>query len=171
MLDIVATARERGLIDGGHVVVGAGDERALALSQRAGLDPIINHEPERGLSHSVQIGLAALEAPDTEPPEAALIFLGDQPLVPVEVIEALVARWRAQGGEIIRPRYRSRPEVPGHPVLLARSVWHAARRLKGDHGLGSLLDSTQFETVTLDVPGDNPDVDTRTDLLSLEESR
>ena len=170
VLDVVRTARERGLIAGGHVVVGADDERALALSRREGLDTIINDAPELGLSHSVRLGLAALEALTTTEAEAALILLGDQPLVRLEVIAALVSRWREGKAEIIRPRYATQPKSPSHPALISRSVWPAAQELEGDHGFGSLLDSSPFETVTIEVPGDNPDVDTRADLLGLEES-
>jgi molybdenum cofactor cytidylyltransferase len=169
VLDVVETARNRGLINGGHVVVTEGDEQALTLCRSAGFETIINTAPERGLSHSVRLGLAVLEASAAEEPGAALILLGDQPLVRLEVIEALVARWREGNADIIRPRYEARPEVPGHPALLARTVWHAAGRLQGDQGLVSLLDPSQFMTVTLNVPGDNPDVDTRGDLLGLEE--
>jgi molybdenum cofactor cytidylyltransferase len=169
VLDIVETAGKRGLLDGGHVVVGADDDRALALSHRAGLGVVINDAPEHGLSHSLRLGLAALEESDADRMEGVLLFLGDQPLVRLDVIEALVERWRSGSGDIVRPRYQARPEVPGHPVLLARSVWQMAHRLRDDQGF-SALDSSQFDTVTLDVPGDNPDIDTRADLLGLEEA-
>ena len=33
VLDVVEAARKRGLLDGGHVVVAAGDERALTLAR------------------------------------------------------------------------------------------------------------------------------------------
>jgi CTP:molybdopterin cytidylyltransferase MocA len=95
-----------------------------------------------------------------------LVFLGDQPLVRIEVVEALIGR--VGSGSIVRPRYEARPDAPGHPVLLDRSIWARARQLEGDRGFSALLDSTPAETVTLDVKGDNPDVDTRADLNALE---
>jgi molybdenum cofactor cytidylyltransferase len=169
VLDVVAAARKRGLIDGGHVVVAAGDQQGLALARDGGLDPVINDAPELGLSHSVRLGLAALEAQAGEEAGAALVFLGDQPLVRIEVVEALIATWRIHsGGPIVRPRYETRPDAPGHPVLLDRSIWSRARQLEGDHGFGALPASSPGETVTLDVKGDNPDVDTRGDLNALE---
>ena len=167
MLDVVEVAGKRGLLDGGHVVVAAGDEHALTLARAGGLDTVINDAPELGLSHSVRLGLAALEARTIEKAGAALIFLGDQPLVRPEVVEALVAAWRQGSGPVVRPRYEARPDAPGHPVLLARSIWARARQLEGDRGFSGLLDSSP-ETVTLDVKGDNPDVDTRADLNALE---
>ncbi len=168
VLDVVAVARKRGLLDGGHVVVAADDERALTLACAAGLGAVINDAPDLGLSRSLRLGLAALEAQTPEEAGAALVFLGDQPLVRADVVEALVAAWQQDGGPIVRPRYEGRPDAPGHPVLLDRSIWTRARQLEGDRGFSALLDSTLSETVTLDVKGDNPDVDTRADLNALE---
>lgn len=166
VLDVVQAARQRGLLDGGHVVVGVSDPGSAALTSSAGLNPILNDAPELGLSHSLQLGLATLTAQTDPEVGAALIFLADQPLVRSDVIEVLVTAWREGREPMIRPRYRSHPEVPGHPVLLARPAWSQARALDGDRGFGSLLNST----VMLDVPGNNPDVDTLADLHALEES-
>lgn len=167
VLDVVGGARRRGLIDGGHVVVGADDEPAMTLAAAGGLDTVINDAPERGLSHSVRLGVAVVESQTTEETGAVLIFLGDQPLVRLDVVETLVAAWRQGRGPIVRPRYEGRPDTPGHPVLLARSVWPLARQLEGDRGF-SVLAANPQETVTLDVTGDNPDVDTWADLTALE---
>ena len=168
VLDVVKVARKRGLLDGGHVVVAADDERALTLALAAGLATVINDAPELGLSRSLRLGLAALEARTIEEAGAALVFLGDQPLVRADVVEALVAAWQQGGGPIVRPRYEGRPDAPGHPVLLDRSIWARARQLEGDRGFSALLDSIPSETVMLDVKGDNPDVDTPADLNALE---
>ncbi len=168
VLDVVEVARKRGLLDGGHVVVAADDERALTLAGKGSLGTIINDSPELGLSHSVRLGLAVLERQTAEEAGAALVFLGDQPLVRPDVVEALVVAWRQGSGPVVRPRYQGSPEAPGHPVLLARSIWARARLLEGDRGFSALLRSSGSETVTLDVKGDNPDVDTRADLNALE---
>jgi molybdenum cofactor cytidylyltransferase len=170
VLDVAEAARERGLVDGGHVVVGGEDDEARDLVRHSGLNAIINDTPELGLSGSLRLGVAALEARAAHERDAAVVFLGDQPLVRLDVVERLIARWRQGGAAIIRPRYQDQPAVPGHPVLLTRSVWPAAEHLQGDEGFGSLLHSAAPEAVTLNVPGGNPDVDTRADLLGLEES-
>jgi molybdenum cofactor cytidylyltransferase len=164
VLDVVEVARKRGLLDGGHVVVAPDDERALWLARARGLDTVINDAPELGLSHSVRLGLTAIEGRSSDA-VAALVFLGDQPMVRADVVEALIER--AGSASVIRPRYETRPDAPGHPVLLDRSIWTRARELDGDRGFGALLDSD--ETVLLDVKGDNPDVDTPADLNALED--
>jgi molybdenum cofactor cytidylyltransferase len=169
VLDVVSTARQRGLIGGAHLVIGPEDDRAVDLANAAGLETIINDAPELGLSNSLQLGIAAVQASSADP-GAALIFLADQPLVQLEVVDALISSWREGSRDIIRPRYATQPKAPGHPVLLTRAVWQAARRLQGDKGFSSLLGSSSFQTVVIDVPGDNPDIDTPADLSGLEES-
>jgi CTP:molybdopterin cytidylyltransferase MocA len=168
VLTVVEAACSRDLLSGGHVVIAAADEAAASLVRRAGLEPIANHAPELGLSHSLRLGLASTESGGTD---AALIFLGDQPLVRLAVVEQLVKAWHHKRSAIIRPRYAARSNTPGHPVLLSRNVWPLARQLEGDIGFSALFDSTSVsDAVTLDVSGDNPDVDTQADLEALEKT-
>jgi molybdenum cofactor cytidylyltransferase len=170
VLTVVETACSRGLLSGGHAVIAADDEAASRLVRRAGLEAIVNDAPELGLSHSLRLGLASLESGTAEAVGGALVFLGDQPLVRLEVVEQLIEAWQQKRSAIIRPRYEARGNDPGHPVLLSRGVWPLARQLEGDLGFSSLLDPTSADMVTLDVSGDNPDVDTRADLEALEKT-
>jgi CTP:molybdopterin cytidylyltransferase MocA len=169
VLGVVVAALERGVLGGGLVVVGADDEPARALTESTKLEPVVNDAPHLGLSHSVRLGLSALEE-QRDPVGAAVIFLGDQPMVRLAVVEALTTAWRSGSGPIVRPRYQGSPHVPGHPTLLDRSIWPLARHLQGDRGFSALLASNAVDTFVLDVSGDNPDVDTRADLHALEES-
>jgi CTP:molybdopterin cytidylyltransferase MocA len=61
--------------------------------------------------------------------------------------------------------------VPGHPVLLDRSVWGAvAAAATGDRGAGAFLDARpDVVTVACDGLGRPADVDTREDLAALEQ--
>lgn len=170
VLDVVAAARENGLLDDAFVVIAADDKPALRLVRDAGLLPTVNGSPHLGLSHSLHLGLQALEPRSGHEPSAVLVFLGDQPLVRLDVLERLVGSWRGGMGSALRPRYQQSPDTPGHPVLLSRAVWPLARQLTGDRGFGSLLHSPSSDWVTIDVPGNNPDVDTPADLRALEES-
>ena len=171
VLDVVRAACERGILKGGCAIISAEDQDSRALVEKAGIEPVLNDAPSQGLSRSLQLGLAVLERRKAGEPYAgaALVLLADQPLVRLGVIEGLVAAWRAGNGGILRPRYEARPDTPGHPVLLSRSVWHLAHQLDGDHGFASLADHGSVRVVTLDVPGDNPDIDTPADLQALEE--
>lgn len=170
VLDVVSSACERGVLGGGHVVIASNDDRGRALIEKAALPAILNQSPNLGLSHSIRLGLASLEDRKDTEISGALVFLGDQPLVRLEVVEALIAAWRGGNRAIVRPRYEGAAHVPGHPTLLDRSVWPLAHQLEGDRGLAGLLALADSDTFLLDVPGDNPDIDTPADLDALEKS-
>jgi molybdenum cofactor cytidylyltransferase len=170
VLDVVVAACNQGVLGGGHVVVAADDDRSRKLTENAGLEPILNDAPHLGLSFSVRLGLSALEYHPKDEVGAGLILLGDQPMVRLAVVEALTTAWRSGRGLIVRPRYQGSAHVPGHPTILDRSIWPLAHQLEGDRGFATLLASTSRDTFVLDVPGDNPDIDTRADLQALEPS-
>lgn len=86
-----------------------------------------------GLSTSLQAGLSAL------PPgaRAAIVLLGDMPLVTAELIDELVSAWQATG--------RPPALVPvfggqrGNPVVLSRALDDVIGTLSGDTGAGRIL--------------------------------
>ena len=120
------------------------------------------------IATSIRCGLNSLAATGRTPPAgAALIILGDEPLLRDDAIEHLVYFWR-QHGNSVRPRYAQQPDAPGHPVLLDRGLWHLANTVEGDRGLSAVLASQPGSVATLDLPGTNPDVDTQDDLRTLE---
>lgn len=162
---VVATidsAIRAGTLSHGVAVVAAGDDAIRQLVVNCGFEAASNDDPAGGISGSIRCGLEAL-LPDPSI-GAALIVLGDQPLLRLEVVIALVDRWH-QMGKSARPRYAETPEQPGHPVLLDRSLWNLAENLSGDRGLGGILPSQGVEIVEVD--GRNPDVDTTEDLADL----
>jgi molybdenum cofactor cytidylyltransferase len=166
VLDAVSAARGLGLLAGAHVVAAAGDAAVAQLARDAGATVVANPEPAQGLSGSLRLGLSALPADI----QAALILLGDQPLVRLEVIGALVDVWRDGIATVVRPRYAQAPDAPGHPVLLDRGMWHLADHLEGDSGFAVLFPRGAAGVIVLEVPGLNPDVNTPAELLSLEDS-
>ncbi len=134
----------------------------------AGLALVTNSHPEEGLGSSLRCGLTALASPEFSPtPEAAVIILADQPLLKSDVIGDLVAHWR-RFRISVRPRYAAQPDIPGHPVLLDRSLWPIARQAKGDRGLGAALSAMPGAVELLDVRGANPDINTPGDLDSIQ---
>jgi len=165
VLEAVSAAQANGLLAGAYVVAAERDGPIADLTRQVGATLVPNPDPSRGLSSSLRLGLAAL--PGTL--DAALVFLGDQPMVRVEVIEKLIDAWREGGTGVVRPRYARTPETPGHPVLLARPVWRLAGRLEGDSGFNPQFSPGAADVRVIDVPGDNPDVNTPADLLALED--
>jgi CTP:molybdopterin cytidylyltransferase MocA len=165
VLEVVTTARQRDLLADAVVVIAEPDRMIQELARRSSATPVINPDPGRGLSSSLALGLSALPA-DLD---AALILLGDQPLVRLDVIEAVIRAWQEASPIAARPRYAESPDIPGHPVLLSRGVWALAEQLEGDAGFGRRFAPGAPDVTVVDVPGDNPDIDTPADLLMLKD--
>lgn len=161
-LDVAGRARAAGLLSDLRIVIARGDHALAGLARDAGVAAVANPAPEQGLSSSLRLGLAALDA------GAALVLLADQPLLRLDVVAVLVAAWHEQLGLLIRPRYARGPDEPGHPVLLDRSLWPLTAQLEGDAGVGRLLPAGAPGVALIDIPGSNPDVDTLADLHLLE---
>jgi len=104
-------------------------------------------EWERGPGASLRCGLAALDA------AAAIVVLADGPELAPEAVDRVIAAWRAGGGPVFAASYGGER---GHPVCLARRVWH----LVPDPGARSL----PAELVPCDDLGSPGDVDSADDL-------
>lgn len=144
------------------VVTGAERERIEAAAREAaGGDPRLRfaHNPdfaEAEMGRSLQVGLRAF----TTGPEAALVALGDQPLMPTVVIGDLVQRWRETLAPAVAPMHG---EQRGHPLLLDRAVWPRVMALAASANPRQALDGLAVETV---IAPDNAillDIDTPDD--------
>lgn len=163
-LDALAAA---GLED--PVVVLPPDSTLEPLITWRGAERVVNPDPARGLSSSLQLGWAAALAVDP-PPDAVLIALGDQPRPDPEVIGALIATRPDPARPVVAPRYagsgaRNPVRIDAGPA--GTGLVNAAT---GDRGIGPLLDANPDLVRWLDVPGDNPDVDRRADLVAAIEA-
>jgi molybdenum cofactor cytidylyltransferase len=65
---------------------------------------------------SLQLGLNALQ-PGID---AALIVLGDQPLIEEQVVRDVIAKYQKERAKLVVPSYQMRR---GHPWLVERSLW------------------------------------------------
>ncbi len=148
------------------VVLGATAEAVESTISWRGEQRVRNPHPERGLAGSVRIGLDALATSLDASVRAALIILGDQPRVSVEVMRRLLdAAAVSPGSPIVAPRY---PAGGGsNPLLIRRDAWSLSAALEGDRGFGPLLAARPELVRFVDVPGSNPDVDTPADLADL----
>ena len=123
-----------------------------------------NPAPEEGLAGSVRVGLAALSEGPPEDLLAALVVLGDQPLLSASVVRTLVG---LAGGDrdqlIFVPRYRAGGGA--NPVLLRREAWPLAAEIGGDRGFGPLIESRPELVYRVAFAGSMGDVDTPADLV------
>jgi molybdenum cofactor cytidylyltransferase len=146
------------------VVLGHGAGRIETTLEWHAEIRVRNHEPGRGLSSSLQIGIDALRALP-HPLDGAFIVLGDQPALRADVMRALEgAAARARPGD--RPAVTPRYEASGarNPVLLLRPAWAWVDELEGDRGLGPLLEARPDQVLQVGVAGDMPDVDRPADV-------
>ena len=125
----------------------------------------MNPAPERGLSSSLQVGFEAVDPAA----DAVLVALGDQPLVPVATIRALVDAPAERGSTHRRACLRggARPE-PGPAPARRRSA--SSAETSGDRGLGPVIAAHPELVTEVAVAGDNPDVDTIDDLAAVLET-
>ena len=148
----------------------------VVLPPDSGLEPaidwgravrVVNPDPARGLSSSLQLGWAAAMAADPAP-DAVLVVLGDQPRLRPQVIRALVAAPLDAARPVVAPRYAA--SGARNPMRLERSAARLVDAATGDRGIGPLLDAEPLLLRWLAVEGDNPDVDRPSDLVTAIES-
>ncbi|HUP38102.1 MAG TPA: nucleotidyltransferase family protein [Candidatus Limnocylindria bacterium] len=146
-----------GGVDSVWVVTGPDVEPIEAALAGIDVQIAVNPVPEEGQAGSVRAGIAALPASV----DAALIALGDQPLLAPSIIPALLAARRTSPKLIVAPRYR---DGHGNPVLFKREIFPELLRLTGDQGARPIIqkEPARVEWVDLDLPMP-PDVDTPDD--------
>lgn len=159
---IVMTLARSGLDEILVVTGGARDQVESALERLSPITPVrFIYNPDYSdveMISSLRVGLSAL----TDACDAALITLGDQPQIQVEVVRQILAIYRAKPMPIIVPSYQMRR---GHPWLVARPVWERLLDLNLPLTLRDFLNSHAdlIEYVNVETPSILQDLDTPAD--------
>jgi molybdenum cofactor cytidylyltransferase len=150
--EIICVARE--LISGGRRL-NVNNERLLWLT---------NHAADRGQSTSVIAGLWATNSRS----EGVMFLVGDQPLIPKELINALIEKFKSDPAWIIAPSFKQEPR---NPVLFRRDLFPELLQLSGDRGGRVLIEKYKNKTVLLEWENEIPflDLDVREDYERLKE--
>jgi CTP:molybdopterin cytidylyltransferase MocA len=154
LLEGVVAAVASWPVDQVVVVLGAHDEEILERVRFGDAAVVLNPDWQEGIASSLRVGLDVLTRDRRF--DRALIALGDQPRIPPEVPEALLAAMASS----------RRPAV----ILVHRSLWPRLMSLEGDSGAARLLAAHPewVEEVWFDhLPPQ--DVDTRHDVADLDE--
>ena len=160
VLDALAEAG----LDDPIVVLAPGNDLPGLEWRRA--ERITNPDPGRGLSSSLRLGWQ--RAHETAPaPDAVLIALGDQPLIQAGVLSAVAAMALDPDRPIVAARYSG--TGAHNPVRIEASGADLVAEAAGDRGLGPVLERHPELVRWFDVDGDNPDIDTATDLARVAE--
>ncbi|MBS3819627.1 molybdenum cofactor cytidylyltransferase [bacterium] len=140
------------------VVVGATREKIERIIQNLPVQIIYNPFFHRGMLSSVQRGIDSLPLES----EAALVFLGDQPSIPPEVVNRLVQAYSKTKSGIVIPVYQNRR---GHPLLIDLKYREEVKKLDSPIGLKGLVHKNSNEICEVEVkaPGVLRDIDDRED--------
>src|SRR5712664_1223532 len=135
------------------------------VKQAVGGDAELVHNPRAhtGMASSLQAGLRATR-PDME---AALVLLGDQPMVGSRTVAMLTRAWRREGS---RPAVAVSQGDAGKwapPVVLARELWDELMTLEGDAGARQVLDRRPELVDTVPSIDRLDDVDTPEDYAKI----
>lgn len=128
----------------------------------AGVDVIQAMAARRGIAHSLGALLRALDG--WRQVGAVCVGLADQPLVGPDAYVRLAAAYAA-GATFAVATYDGQRQ---HPVLIGREHWPAVRRLRGDVGARSVMESVPVVEVNCDGTGRPDDVDTAEDLARMQ---
>jgi CTP:molybdopterin cytidylyltransferase MocA/SAM-dependent methyltransferase len=160
VLDAMAASR----IDDVVVVLGADAPAIERAIDWRGERRVVNPMPGDGLSSSLRCGFDAIPAST----HAALIALGDQPLVAPDVIRGLLEAPAPMDRPIVVPAY---PDDRGrNPVLVRQKAFDLVTATSGDRGLGPVIAAHPELVQEVPMTGANPDVDTPADLAAAIEA-
>jgi molybdenum cofactor cytidylyltransferase len=150
-------------VDEVWVVLGHDHEHILEATDLGDAGVIENPEWAEGIASSIRVALDALTRLSRA--DKALIVMGDQPSVPVDVVEELISSHARSDHPVSVPKYRYNW---GNPVLVDRVLWPRLMSLEGDEGAQRLwrahpewINEVWFSDLA------PRDVDTETDVAEL----
>jgi len=158
LLETVVGKFSESKVDEVIVVLGHGSkliQRKVSLGRAR---VVTNRDYGKGLGSSIRAGMEAV-GPESR---AVILALGDQPLLSVATIDALVQRYLETGGPVVAPYFRRRR---GNPVLFDRRLFPCLKKIEGDRGAKAVIKEHGWKVVRVDVkdPGVLLDVDSEAD--------
>lgn len=146
----------------GEVILVAreGDGEILRLAKESGVKIVVNAHAEEGMSTSLALAVKSARG------DAAVVGLGDQPLVLPSSIDAIIGAF-VPPTRVVVPTYGGER---GNPVLLSKALFGGVSELKGDNGAKSIVKANEkfLREVEVDDIGIIMDVDTPDDLRIAE---
>jgi len=144
------------------LVVYASNEVKEAVDTAA--EVIHNPDAASGMSTSLRAGLGALRSDM----EAALVMLGDQPLVGSRAIAVLLRSWRREGSRpAVAMAGNTEKQRWTPPVVLSRELWPDLETLEGDSGARQILDAHPELLDIVPAAGRPDDIDTPDDYAKI----
>jgi CTP:molybdopterin cytidylyltransferase MocA len=162
LLEHVLIAMEAAPLDRVVVVLGSHADEVREGVPLHGAEAVVCREWATGMGASLQAGVSALA--DCE---AVAVALGDQPRLSADAVARVVSQ-RGADELAVRATYGG---MPGHPVLLERTLLSRVGELRGDAGARELLFGVPIREVACYGLGSPVDVDTPEALAALQRVR
>jgi molybdenum cofactor cytidylyltransferase len=143
-------------VDHTLVVLGSDNKEISEVIGHLPVTICYNDNYKQGMFSSVKCGIKSL--PQTC--DAALVFLGDQPMIPLEAVNSVIRAYLNSSKGIVIPTFEKKR---GHPLLIDSKYFGEIHKLEDQAGLKALAikfseDVLEVET---DMPGILKDIDTR----------
>jgi len=144
------------------VVAAAGDAFVMRSAARAGVRIVENQAPERGMTHSLQLGDRALG----DPAAPLAVLLVDTPLVDADVLNRIAAA--SKDIDVAFPI--AADGRPGHPVIFGARARTELAGLRDGDTLRELRDDARLSRITIAFSDERPftDVDSEADYERLK---
>jgi molybdenum cofactor cytidylyltransferase len=126
------------------VVLGSHREKIFSKISGRPVLTVVNHRYKEGMLSSIQTGFEALPKETL----AAIVFLGDQPLIPFSVIDDLIEGYRRTQKGILLPVHKKNR---GHPILIDMKYKHEVLTLSPDIGLRALVHGHPEDMLEVEV--------------------
>ncbi len=143
------------------VVLGSGSGDILKIVKHLPIECCINENYKKGMLSSVKCGFNNLPKRF----EAALLFLGDQPMVEGSVINSLIDAYRKSGKGIVIPVSGNKR---GHPLLIGSKYRNEIENLDEGEGLRALAQKFPDDVLEIEVNTSSilKDIDTIDDYIN-----
>lgn len=142
------------------VVVVTQYPEVVALAKEFGFTPIVNSHPEYGQSHTIHLGVRALERCD-----ALLFQVADQPLLRRESVARLIDFYSHNPGHIVGLGHGGQR---GNPCIFPARFFPELLKIEGDRGGNVVIRQHDADLLLYEVPADElRDVDTQEALAQL----
>jgi molybdenum cofactor cytidylyltransferase len=155
---VINTLLDAGLSDL-HVISGRNSKELEEVLKGFPIEFVYNPDFGNGeMISSVQSGIKSLQRKS----DAALIVLGDQPQIEVQVVQQIIMSYFSTGSKIIVPSFQMHR---GHPWLLDQSLWNEILDLKPTDTLRDFLHLHQdrIEYINVNTASIIQDLDTPED--------
>lgn len=126
------------------VVLGKCSKNIEAVLDRFNIKIVFNADYASGQSTSLKAGMKTID----NQTDGVLFFMGDQPMIKVELINDIIHQFNESESSIIVPTYNNKR---GNPVLFAACWFAELLQVQGDKGgrdiLNNNLDQVRFVTI------------------------